>query len=306
MTETTVDYGRKLPVCLRKYDRGNPECDGRPRARTPEERMPCVYRDRCVALQRLVRIKGYKARDLIKQRKVRDPDGKRRVYAFAVGDSDDFQLRLVRAIDRYGIRNGRITIRHPGEDVPPKARRIRNRSEESKKKSAAALVKARKFATEALREKARVDLGATRKLLHWFAVRLQRATHCVLREAANAEVGDLFLIDRVESSRYVTLYVKIVKRGPNNRKRLSRRPIACIVLGVRTHSLQFRFPFDRATLESLLSKQAVKKVAPADFAEGRFRSRTCQVGKEGASLAAEVIARALNKGIIRVPKALVP
>ncbi len=307
MTEaTTVDFGRKLPVCLRKYDRGNPECDGRARARTAEERMPCVYRDRCVAVQRLIRVKGHKARDLLKLRKVRDVDGKRRVYAFAVGDSEAFQQRLVRAIDKYGIRNGRITIRHPDEDTPRKPRKIRNRSEESKKKSANALVKARHFATLALREKAREDLDATRELLQWFVSRLQRATRCPLAtDQAGAEVGQLFLIDRVDSSRYVTLYAKIIKRGPNgSRKRLSRRPIACVVLAVRSHSLQFRFPFDRATLESLLPAQAMKKVVPADFVEGRFRSRTCQVGKEGASLAAEVIARALNKGIIRVPKAI--
>jgi hypothetical protein len=303
-TETALDHGRKLPVCLRKYDRGNPECDGRPRARTPEERMPCVYRDRCVALQRLVRVQGHKARDLLKLRKVRDADGKRRVYAFAVGDSEAFQQWLVRAIDRYGIRNGRITIRHPDEDTPRKPRKIRNRSDESKRKSIHALVKARQFATRALREKAREDLAVTRKLLLWFVTRLQRASRRTLAtDQASAEVGQLFLIDRVESSRYVTLYAKVIKRGPNgSRKRLSRRPIACVVLAVRTHSLQFRFPFDRETLESLLPAQALKKVSPADFVEGRFRSRTCQVGKEGVSLAAEVIARALHKGIIRLPE----
>lgn len=306
MIDSKDVLGRKLPVCLRKYDRGNPECDGRARARTPEDRAPCVYRDRCVALQRLVRVKGYKARDLLKLRKIRDPDGKRRVYAFSVGDSDAFQSWLVRAIDRYGIRNGRITIRHPEEDAPRKPRKIRNRSEESKAKSAKALVKARKCAIRALREKAREDLAATRQLLHWFVSRLQRETRRELAEdQASAEVGQMFLIDRFESSRYVTLYAKVINRAPNGtRKRISRRPIACIVLAVRTHSLEFRFPFDRATLESLLPAQALKKIVPAEFSEGRFRSRTCHVGKEGASLAAEVIARATNKGIIRLPKAL--
>lgn len=306
MTDSKDVLGRKLPVCLRKYDRGNPECDGRPRARTPEERMPCVYRDRCVALQRLVRIKGYKARDLLKLRKVRDADGKRRVYAFSVGESEAFQSWLVRAIDRYGIRNGRITIRHPEEDAPRKPRKIRNRTEESKQRSVKALVKARQYATRALRQKARDDLEATRQLLQWFVSRLQRATRRNLADdQASAEVGQMFLVDRFESSRYVTLYAKVIKRAPNGtRKRITRRPIACIVLAVRTHSLQFRFPFDRDTLESLLPAQALKKIVPAEFSEGRFRSRTCQVGKEGASLAAEVIAHATNKGIIRLPKAL--
>lgn len=263
-----------------------------------------------MALQRLVRVKGHKARDLLKLRKVRDADGKRRVYAFSVGDSEAFQQWLVRAIDRYGIRNGRLTIRHPDEDVPCKTRKIRNRTEESKAKSVKALVKARQHAMKALKEKSATDLEATALVLQWFMTRLQRALKCeIAGDQASAKIGQLFVIDRVESSRprYVTLYVKIVKRGPDGkRKWLSRRPLVCVLLAVRTHSLQFRFPFDRETLESLLPAQAIRKVMPAEFIEGRFRSRTCQVGKEGASLAAEVIARALNKGIIRLPKALAP
>lgn len=298
-----LDMGRKMPVCLRKYDRGNPECDGRPRARTPDERMPCVYRDRCVALQRLIRVKGYKARELLKLRKVQDADRKRRTYAFAVGDSDEFQQRLVRVIDQYGIRNGRVTISHPQDEAPRKRRRIVNRSEESKQKSVRALVKARKFAAKAHKEKARLNMDATSKLLGWFVLRLQRATERELAaDQDSAERGQVFLVDRVATRRYVTLYCKVIRRGKKQKKRIIRRPIARIALGVSTHTLQVRFPFDRATLARLMAKSARAKLQPADFAEGHFRSRTGQVDKEGASLAAEVIARACNQGIIRLPK----
>lgn len=298
-----VDHGRKLPVCIRKYDRGNVECDGRPRARTEQDRMPCTYRDRCVSLQRLIKIGSHKARDLLKLRKVRDPDGKRRVYAFAINDGEEFQRWLMRGIDRYGIRNGRVTIRHPDEEKPRKPRVIRNRSEESKKKSAAALVVARKYAATALKEKAVEDLGATQKLLQWFMVRLQRATKRVFaRDEQRAKIGQLFIVDRIGSSRYVTVYAKVPKATKKRRVIEIRRPVVSIVLAARSHSLQFRTTLEPPRLVKCMAKQSRAKVGVEDFDEGRFKSKTFPVGKEGASIMAEAIAKAIDRGIIRLPR----
>jgi len=297
-----VDHGRKLPVCLRKYDRGNVECDGRPRARTEQERMPCVYRDRCVSLQRLMKIGDHKARDLLKLRKVRDPDGKRRVYAFSIEDSDDFQRWLMRGIDRYGIRNGRVTIRHPEEEKPRKPRVIKNRSEESKKKSADALVKARKHAAKALKEKATDDLDATQKLLRWFLSRLQRATkRPFAKDEKRAKLGHLFIVDRIDSSRYVTVYAKVLKK---TKKRVIeiRKPVVLVVLAARSHSLQFRTTLEPAKLTKCIAKSNRSKVGIEAFAEGRFNSKTIPVGKEGASIMAEAIAKAIERGTIKLPK----
>ena len=49
-----VDYSKKMPLCLRKYSRGDIECDGRAGARVHRDSIPCVYRDRCVAFQKLI------------------------------------------------------------------------------------------------------------------------------------------------------------------------------------------------------------------------------------------------------------
>lgn len=299
-----VDHGRKLPLCLRKYDRGNVECDGRPRAKTERDRMACVYRDRCVSLQRLIQIGGHKARDILKLRKVRDPDGKRRVYAFAINDGEEFQQWLTRGIDRYGIRNGRITIRHSEEEKPRKPRVIRNRSEESKQKSVQALVKARKHAAKALSEKAVEDLEVTRKLLQWFLTRLKRETkRPFAKSEKQAKIGHLFLIDRVESSRYVTVYGKTVKVTKSKRTVEVRKPIVSVVLAARSHSLIFRSTMEPERFEKSIVKSLRSKVRVEKFGEGRFRSKTIPLDKEGASIVASAIAKAINRGNIKLPKA---
>lgn len=291
-----------MPVCLRKYSRGDIECDGRPRARTERDRMPCAYRDRCVSLQRLMKIGDHKARDLLKLRKVKDPDGKRRVYAFSIGDSEEFQQWLMRGIDRYGIRNGRITVRHPEEEKPRKARVIKNRSEESKQKSANALVKARKEAAKALKAKAAEDLDATQKLLKWFLTRLQRATkRPFAKDQKRAKVGQMFIVDRITSSRYVTVYAKALKRTKKRTAEI-RKPVVCVVLAARSHSLQLRTTLDPTKLNKCMSKSSRPKVGAEDFDEGRFKSKTIPVGKEGASIMAETIAKAIERGIIKLPK----
>lgn len=250
----------------------------------------------------MIKVHGYKARELLKLRKVEDPDGKRRVYAFSIGSSKEFQTWLERGIDRYGIRNGRVTIRHPEEEKPRRPRVIKNRSEASKAKSVKALVKARKEATKVLKAKAVEDLEATQKILRWFLARLKRATkRTFAADQDDADIGDLFVVDRVESSRYVTVYGKATKKTKRRVVEV-RRPVVCVVLAARTHSLQFRTTLGSEELASCMSKSSRSKVGVEDFEEGRFASKTIPVGKEGASIVAEAIARAIRKGIIALPK----
>lgn len=290
-----MDHGRKLPVCLRKYESGNTECDGRRRAKTQRDRMPCVYRDRCVALQRLMKVKKWKARDILKLRKIRDLDQRRRTYAFATGDAEEFQATLNRAIDLYGIRNGRITIKVPSEEKPKKKRKIINRSQESKDKSIAALKTARKFASKALRKKAKEDLAETKKLVVWFLERLKKKSkRRIAGSKAKANVGDLFVSDRIESSRYVTVYCKT--------EGSKRRPVVCIVLASRTRKLQFRLPLEPDKFKKALAITDVERVGPVPFDEGRFKCKTEPLDREGVSIVADSVAVAIRRGIMKLPK----
>lgn len=315
--EIVLDYGRKLPLCLRKYQKRDVECNGRPRAKTKEERMSCVYRDRCVALQLLIKSRGYKARDLLKLRKIVDIDGKRRVYAFSVDDSEAFQQRLVRIIDKYGIRNGRVTIRHPSEEKSRKPRKIVNRSEASKAKSVKALVKARKEASKVIKKKAAEDLSVTKELFDWFIVRLRNAIRKHIRDSyEEAKVGELFAIDRIESSRYVTIYVKTLRlrkmgdRDSVSKKKgkkkkhyvLTRKSIVCVIFATSRRSLQFKITVDPETFNSVLSESSIDKIGLSPFDEGRFKAKTIPLGREGVSIMAEAIAKAKKKGIIKLPR----
>ncbi len=298
-----LDHGRKLPICIRKYQKTDIQCDGRPGARSEHERMPCVYRDRCVALQRVMKVRRIPARDLLKLRKVEDVDGRRRVYAFATGDSEEFQTMLARAIDRYGVRNGRVTIRHPQEEPPRKKRTIKNRSDESKAKSTKALVGARKEATRVLKQKAVHDLEATTELVEWFTIRLQKKTKRKIVERSDAKIGELFVVDRIESSRYVTVYCKTLKRDRRKKKMVdSRRPVVCVVLAVRTHSLNFRFPVGPKELSAVIPKNDRDRVGLEPFSEGRFKSKTNPLDREGVSIVVDSIAVAIRRGIMKLPK----
>lgn len=299
-----LDHGRKLPICLRKYAKGEVECDGRPRARSEHDRMPCVYRDRCVALQRVMKVQRTPARELLKLRKVVDVDNQRRVYAFATGDGQEFQTMLNRAIDRYGIRNGRVTIRHPQEEPPRKKRTIKNRSDESKAKSTKALKKARKEASRVLKQKAADDLEATTELVKWFLSRLQRKTRRKVSEDREAAVlGELFVVDRIESSRYVTVYCKSQKRDKKRKKMVeSRKPVVSVVLAARTHSLNFRFPVDVDDFNEAIAEGDRDRVGLEEFDEGRFKAKSNPLDREGISIVADSIAVAIRKGIMKLPK----
>lgn len=306
MSDKEIDYGRRLPICLRKYSRGDVECDGRPRAKNDRDRIPCVYRDRCVALQRFIKIRGIQRRELLKLRKVRDIDGKRRVYAFSIEDSEKFQQRLIRIIDRYGIRNGRITISHPQEERC-KPRKMVERSEEAKDKSRKALVKARKEASRAISEKADKDVRATMKLVEWFISRFQKKVgRKVYTDRDGIDIGELFLVDRVESNRYIVIYAKTykIRDGKGKKKTVvveTRTPVVRINLATRTHTLQFRVTISPNKLKKVLSRSSSTKVGILPFRWGRFRAKTFPLDMEGCSIVADGIAKAILNGVIKLP-----
>lgn len=303
MSREHPEHGRKLPLCLRKYARGNTECDGRPGARDQRDKMPCVYRERCVALQRIIKVQDLKARDLLKLRKIRDPDGKRRVYAFSKEPSEAFQQRLVRAIDKYGIRNGRVTIKHPKEESRKRRRKTGPKTQAAKEAAAKNLASARKAAAAALKDKAAEDMEATRRLVLWFLSRLKKETgRKIVSDPDKARSGDLFVVDRISKSRYVTVYAKAIRTN-GTRKSPTRRPVVMISMLPRSHSVQFRLPVESEKVMGCVSKANRAKIQTSGFEDGgRFLCRSIPVGREGASIMAEAIASAIASGIVSIPK----
>jgi len=300
-----LDYGKKMPICLRKYERGNVECDGRPGAKSKDERVPCVYRDRCVALQKLIRVKNISVKSLLKLRKIKDVDGARRVYSFSIGDSEKFQQWLARIIDRYGIVNGRITIRHPKEEKPRKKRKFVERSEDAKKKSIKALVKARQYAAKKHAEKACESFDSTKDVLAWFVKQFQAVmgTTIILNDSnvKRMGIGEYFFVNRVKTTKYVTLYIqgkKLANRGRSVVYVKKRIPITRIVLSTSVRGLQFKTTMDVDTFESIIPKASKKKLKVFPFNEGRYRSKTNSVGKEGVSVFVEILKKAIDNRII--------
>lgn len=293
----TLDPNGRMPRCIRKYDRNDPECNGRERARTEHERMPCLFRDRCLALQRLMKRHNYAARDILRHRKFRDQDGKRRVYAFPKMDPEKFKLWLIRGVDRYGIRDGRATIVRIDEQSP--IRKSRHWSPEARRLKALQLVKAREKAVLSLREKTAQDLEASLQLLQWFLVRLQKLLKREFRlTVGQAEAGELFIADRLKASRYLTIYVKTADRRT---KTSSRRPIVCCILAPRERALQLFLPIAPDSFLKCLDERHRNRCPVAPIIRGRFRARTRPLGKEGVSLVAEALTTAVKRGVLSLP-----
>lgn len=294
----TLDPNGRMPRCIRKYDRNAAECNGREKARSDEERIPCIFRDRCVALQRLMKRHNYRARDILRHRKFRDQDGRRRIYAFPKIDPDKFKLWLIRGIDRYGIRDGRVTILRLDE-APPQRQRV-TRSPEARQRLAVQLIKAREKAMVSLQEKSRADMEASLQLLQWFLARLKRSLkRDFMASPGLAEPGDLFVSDRLKVSRYLTVYAKT---GDTRSKEYSRRAVVCCVLAPRTRSLRLFFPIAPQTFLECLPSEHRGRVPVAPLTSGRFRSRTRPLGKEGVSLAADALTVAIKKGKLVLPE----
>jgi hypothetical protein len=294
---TEADYGKKLPVCIRKYERGNIECDGRSRARDPHEKASCFFRDRCAALRHLVKLRRYKARDLVKLKKVRDKDNKRRTYAFSVSDSDEFQRWLLRAVDKYGIRNGRVTIRHPKEEKAPKkivSKTRRKRSDASKEASTKGLAVARKAAVKAIKKKSVRNLDATLETVEWFLSRLQRSTGIpVAKDRSSAKEGQMYTVDRVGVSRYIAICVMGKRRSI---------PLVRVMLSIRTHLVWFKLPLTPDEFSGCVPNSLESKLGIEPCGEGRFKSKTTIVDREGCSIVAKAIADAVDCGLLNLSR----
>jgi hypothetical protein len=181
------------------------------------------------------------------------------------------------------------------------------RSEEAKEKSRKALIKARKEASRVISEKADKDVRETNKLVHWFISRFEKKVGRKVHDSRDGiDIGELFVVDRVESNRYVVVYAKTYKiRDGKGKKKTTivetRTPVVRINLATRTHTLQFRVTIPPNKLKKVLSKSSSVKVGVIPFRWGRFRAKTFPVDIEGCSIVADGIAKAVLNGTIKLP-----
>lgn len=280
-----------MPKCIGHYDVGDEACDGEKDGATEDDRISCVFRDRCAALKQHCQANGFTPEQFIKIRKKDDDDGERRAYAVAKGDDEQFAQQLAKWSKRWGISAGRVTKSKPDDKKPKRdgAKKTRPRDVVDRPGPDAAI---RKKAKDAVAAKATESLAEAYQMCAWFTKCLGEATgREVVERQPEASEGDLFVIDRMDKSRYAAVYCRKGKSA--------KVAVASIYPHTRAGTCQIRFPVEADAFDDFpLSRD---KLGIATINDGKFKSRSRKLDKEGIAMAAEAVARLVKSGIIELP-----
>jgi hypothetical protein len=240
-------------------------------------------RDRCVAMKQHCVDRNIAPSDLVRSERIEDKDKKHRRYAFARGDDDALQELLNKVIRRYDIVNGRKRSSGVVEDKKKPAKKPTTRRTSPKQVPTAA---ARKLATVALKAKAAEALREARVVIGWWCKELGEITgRKVVNNRKHATPGDLFLIDNLDKSKYLSVYAELVGGR--------RSGVTMIIPQLRTGKLNFQL----AVKPEDFSAPHRKRLEPQDE-DGRFSSRVSDLDKEGAYIVAEAIRDFIDSGTI--------
>lgn len=280
---------QRMPRCLGSFEVDDPQCDGNPVGKTEEERAPCAYRDRCSGFIKLME-ETQRPRDyFVRSLSVRTDDGDV-LYTFA--NREDFDAELNRQIARWGIVSGQVMNKKPAtfkRPRPPKGIAIvRPKVTKAQVRPGG---KARAKMLDGMREKSQ---EVTQWLIKRTAKRLARKV-AAYPEAARP--GDLYLVDRLQSSNYCALYCK--NRGG--------RPTGICSMLYRPSSGQIEVRLAMAFDDycAVISKAEAARLQPLDYSgkDGIFNIRIRGVDAEAASLISETLQKASKAGKLVLPEA---
>lgn len=259
---------KRMPLCLGEYESGNAECDGSSSATSDDERMACVFRDRCVAFRRMCREAKERPERFLRWRKMHDDDGVRRQYAFSRMGDEKFAAALSKIIARYEIKNGRITNRRG--DVNKQKRR-------------------RRAKPKAVRTLPTVEPGKAADhayaLAAWFWKRLEESSGVRIHDLpGSAGSGEFYLVDRTETSNYTALYMRF------GAKKIA---VASAYPNLRDGSLQVRIALSLEKLRDNLQKDEAAELSLEDYSgkDGNFKTRVRGLDKARAAMVADALSR---------------
>jgi hypothetical protein len=235
-------------------------------------------------------VSGRKPSDYVEIKKIVDEDGERRAYALTLADDETFGTQLSRWAHRWGVKNGNVTRTEPAPDAKPK-RKVPKPTRDVRPRTPPDAT-ARKKAREAIAMKAADSLKSAYELTSWFTKCLQESTGRDFAERpSGASTGDLFVVDRMEKSRYIAIYARS-KSG-------AKVPVASVYPSTNTNSAQVRFPAEVSDFKD----NDVERLGVAPIKDGSFVSKTKKLNKEGLAIAAEVLAAMSKRGNIQLPVA---
>lgn len=287
---------KRMPRCLGAYEADDPQCDGNPVGKAADDRAPCVFRDRCAGFIQLMQITGRPREFFIRDAEEPDANGKACSYTYA-NSQVDFDASVSAQIEAFGIQSGRVTVTKPVKIKPPK------KQTKPKPEQLVAAKKAPKKAVTRAGGKARdraLDKGReqSQTVAQWFVKKLCEKLKRKLAAFEQAALpGDLYLVDKIESSGYCAVYCK----GKGN-----RHAVASFQYKPVTGRLEIRLACGFSDFETAVAKSALRgSVAPIDYTgrDGAFKVRFREVDAGAASVIALALAQTYKRFDPKFPEA---
>lgn len=284
---------KRMPRCLGAFEEDDPQCDGNPVGKTEEDRAPCVYRDRCAGFVKLMDITK-RPRDYFIRTLETVTHGGAKPVAYTFANHEGFEEQVNEQILLYGIQGGRARYDKPLKPkmvVRPAAKVTKPlRKPKPSKAFARAGAKARSKQTRDGREKSK-EVG------QWYIKRV--ATRLGRKVAAfeeSARPGELFLVDRLESSNYCALYCKGKTR---------RIAITSYLYKPNKGLIEVRLAVAFADYMTACSRSEREALAPVDHTgkDGAFKVRILNVDSHNASVIAETLSKVDKRAGFAFPEA---
>jgi len=285
-----------MPLCVATYQRGHDQCDGAPSGETELDRMPCVYRDRCLAMGIYGRSNRLERAQLVQLVRAKGADGHPASFTIAAGDDEQLQAELTRMIASCKIKDGvagfapLVTaggIRPATAVVSSAVKAAGSRAAHVVKKPG---VSRGKLVVNVEGRRIVEEIGA-----HYQHNVLSRLGRTMATSQGEAEPGQFFLVDRRAKSGYCSLYMKTADGG--------RMAVTSMYFRPNNGLLEVRVACDYRSFVNFLSTKNKVDLAPEDYTgrDGCFRVRFHRLDKGGAGLVAEALDRAARAGILDLP-----
>lgn len=288
---------KRMPRCLGAFEEDDPQCDGNPVGKTEDSRAPCAYRDRCAGFVKLMDItkrpRDYFVRTI---ETVTHAGAKPVAYTFA--NHEVFDEQVNEQILLYGIQGGRARYNKPlkAKIVSKKTPKVVNlrapggKAAKPSKAFARAGAKARSKQTRDGREKSK-EVG------QWYIKRVStRLGRKVAAFEESARPGELFLVDRLESSNYCALYCKGKTR---------RIAITSYLYKPNKGLIEVRLALPFLDYMTACSRSEREALAPVDHTgkDGAFKVRITEVDSHIASVIAETLSKVDKRSGFSFPEA---
>jgi len=281
--------------CIGEYDDKDFICNGDENAISELEQNSCIWKNRCKCFSEYLK-ENKKDIEYFLEFGVDKINGEKVDYLLPKNGKENFEKFCDKLIENKNhVEESAIMEEEKKIDLRIK-RKYKKRKKKDKRHngpSRKTKVAARRSISIKIKARRSVLLGLFMEFKNTLIKNLKNKTKFVIPGNV-ALPGQLYIINRIEPSRYLTIYCKTRKN----------KDIVLLNFRMKTANLAYdvRYTFTRKKMKELLSKHYFNKLNPEEVVcGGKFKTRTLNAGKEELSIIAETYAHWINDGIIKLP-----